>query len=187
MTELERFDLELRRGAHGTIDVRQSTFWDMTIMPDGKSRRLRVHLRRKREARFAESRFEGGGMYDEHPLLVNSVSDWAELFLATPAEKPRTVLAALREIVSSRCAGWRTFDEYANDQVSPEAVLEQGYGTLLKAPTPVVQAVDAVLKGFSLASTQLPFRSKQAPARLLLLGRSFLIAEEFQLEPRGSS
>jgi hypothetical protein len=172
---------ELR--APGTIRRRQTTYWTVDTR-DGDSWRL--HFREKLEFAYADAAFSEVIVASQHPLLVQYQHPWSQLFFSgTPAD-PQGVVATVRRAVVTASQGWRTFDQYAN----PAAINLDRFGVLMHGPTSLVELVSSILSSAGLKTRALPHvRYSFTPdhtLQALILGRSFVIANEFAFEKLNS-
>lgn len=169
--------------AHGgTIARRQTTFWD--VAREGE--RWRIHFDGKKEFAFAGAEFDRAAILESHPLLIDHTEPWQEVVVSSAARDPAKLLDALRREVRDLLGGWRQLDRYLNASFAPDQILSQGWGQLLRAPKSVVATCRATLdaEGIRLdVPAPQPVATAFARPKILLLGRSYVIADSFRVVP----
>lgn len=160
----------------GQVIRRQTTYWTVETAMGG---RWRIHFLDKVEFGFTLSPYSNITVSDNHPLLAQYTEPWFELyFLGTP-NRPDVVTSAVAAAVVGATKDWRRFEEYVN----PAAPLSSGYGSLMRAPQTVIRAVEEVLANSGVKTKTIDCARQTHPYRVLLLDRSFVIAEDFRFEP----
>ena len=173
----------LRAGCDGTIQKRQSTYWDISLYVDQRIESFRVHFRHKCEQKFVATEFSGGGIFVEHPLLRNVLEPAGKIYLASAIGDSSRVLADIRVAVAGWSNGWRVAEEYLNGLAWPEDVVESGYGLLLEAPNTLAAECVEILRKHNVEYSTLPSRAAAADGyAVLVCGRSFVVAESFKVE-----
>ncbi|MCE9577176.1 MAG: hypothetical protein K8W52_28770 [Deltaproteobacteria bacterium] len=164
----------------GTIHRRQPTYWELRT---AAGVRYRVHFRDRRGDRFAAADYPGIALVTEHPLLALRDAPSGSLFFnGTPAD-PAAVAATLDATVRAVTDGWRALADYADLGRDVEVALRAGHGVLMTGPEPVCSAVAAALATAGVTTSTLGYAaSSHRPCRALILGRSYLLAQEFAFE-----
>jgi hypothetical protein len=163
----------------GQILRAQTTYWELKA-PDATMWRLAFRGVLERHGREAD--FSSFSVCSAHPLLVDYQEQWGKLYLASAAPEPKSVLRKLDEITGHWSDGWRASNRYFVPAMA-ETVLKTGFGLLLDAPSSLVElvrqafleaAIETSVIGKDLALARTP--------TLALLGKSYLVAEEFTIE-----
>lgn len=172
-------ELPLTLAAGGRVGRRQTTYWE--VHPREGSG-VRIHFSGKVETRFASPAYEAATICDEHPLLLDYREPWSQLYVAGKADDPKPVITAIDENVCAVTHGWRAAREYIERGGSPtDDILRGGHGLLLRAPETIADAAERVLRDFGIRSSRLVRSASCRRVRLLLLGRSYVIAEAFRV------
>ena len=164
----------------GVVGKRQSTFWELDIQDAGL---WRVHFKGKREYSFDEpGRFESFCVFDSHPLLADYQDPWDSVYLAGPVGCPVDVVNRLYKAVAMETNEWRSASRYLNDSVDLCEMLESGFGMLFRAPKRIGRSMAQVLFEAGARSTNLPYGVKCTEGVVLVMGRSFVVANDFEYE-----
>jgi uncharacterized protein len=165
------------------ISLRQTTFWDF-LDREGISR---VHFVRKAESYFARPEIPSFKIVDEHPLLLDYMTAWWDVFVSAPTQDSAVVVEEITRAVTSVTSGWRAASSYLNDRYA-HAVMEDGSGLLLRAPLPVVEAAKSILERHSVRFSMLPCRAASGPPmQALVAGPNWVVANSFRVERRGQA
>ena len=111
------------------ITQRQSTFWDFT----GPERLTRVHFIRKQEFGFVEPAVPDVRFEESHPVLVDYVSPWTQIFVSSPASRPDALVERIDQTIKSISAQWRSLASYRDTTVLLD-VLTSGSGAIGALP-----------------------------------------------------
>jgi hypothetical protein len=161
------------------ISRRQTTFWDFT----DEHRTSRVHFSGKSEWHYSQEIVPAFNVVDEHPLLLDYVARWSGLYVSKAASDVPTIVASISGAASAVVDGWRRASHYLNDGYA-HAALEDGYGLLLRAPQPIVEAAKSVLEHHSVRYSEVPLHGPKEPMRALIAGPNWVIAGRFRIERR---
>jgi hypothetical protein len=161
------------------ISSRQTTFWDFT----DEHRTSRVHFRGKSDWHYSQEIVPAFNVVDEHPLLLDYVARWSDLYVSRAASDGATIVASISGAASALVNGWRPASHYLNDGYA-HAALEDGYGLLLRAPQPIVEAAKSVLEHHNARYSEVPLHGPRAPMRALIAGPNWVIAGGFRIERR---
>ncbi|MBX3321036.1 MAG: hypothetical protein KF890_14225 [Nitrospira sp.] len=164
----------------GQVIRRQTTSWTIKT---ASGERWRIHFLNKVEFGFSESPYSTLTVSDNHPLLAQYSEPWFELYFLGIPNDPEVVTTAMASAVAEATEGWRRFDNYVNRS----APLSGGYGSLMRAPQTVIQAVEAVLANTGAKTKTIDCTRPAYSYQVLLLDKSFVIAEDFRFEPLESS
>jgi hypothetical protein len=159
------------------ISARQTTFWDF-VDHDGIAR---VHFARKSESNFVQPEVPSFTIVDDHPLLLDYLAAWYDVFVSAPTLNSVIVVEELTQAITSITSGWRAASSYLNEGFA-YAVMEEGAGLLLRAPLPIVDAAKVILNRSSVRFSTLPRRAPRAPTRVLVAGPNWVVAEAFRVE-----
>jgi len=159
------------------ITRRQSTFWEFA----GPDVLRRVHFIAKKEFAFVqpvapELRFE-----DDHPLLTDYSHGWVQIFVSSPAARPKDVLAQLDESIRDHSRQWRSLAAYRAVDAAL-AVLRDGYGSLGGMPIPIAAAISSILTGSGVRFTTLGSHGPRGQFQALTAGANWVVAESFRVE-----
>lgn len=164
----------------GAILRRQPRYWELRTAP---GIRYRVHFRERCGDRFAATDYPGVALVSEHPLLTLRDAPSGSVYFNGTPEDPAAVAAAMDRAVREVTAGWRSLADYADLGRDVEAALRGGHGLLMAGPEPVCTVVAAALAAAGVAtSTHGYTASSHRPCRALILGRSYLFAQQFAFE-----
>jgi hypothetical protein len=159
------------------ISSRQTTFWDFTAA----HRTSRVHFQGKSEWHYSQEIVPAFNVVDEHPLLLDYITPWSGLYVSEAASDSATIVASIGGAVSALVNGWRAPSHYLNGGYA-HAALEDGYGLLLKAPQPIVEAAQSVLERHDVRYSKVPLHGPRGPMRALIAGPNWVIADRFRIE-----
>ncbi len=159
------------------ISRRQTTFWDFT----DAHRTSRVHFEGKSEWHYSQEIVPAFNVVDEHPLLLDYIAPWSDLYVSEASSDSATVVASIGGVVSTLVNGWRPASHYLNDGYA-HAALEDGYGLLLRAPQPIVEAAQSVLDRHAARYSEVPLHGARGPMRALIAGPNWVIADSFRTE-----
>jgi hypothetical protein len=164
----------------GVIVRRQTTYWDIQTAA-GQGHRL--HFRDRYEKGFVEASYPSVELLDQHPLLARHTSaEDGSVFVSGRAAAPSALVAELERALRDRSAGWRGLADHDASRVSAGRVLTAGYGLLLRGPLASCDLAVATLARAGVDASTVASRSRPADVRVLLLGRSFVIAGGFRHE-----
>lgn len=168
----------------GTIERRQTSFWDLRSS-DGSLHR--AHFHSKLETRFDRPTFAQAALVDSHVLLFDHQEPVEALYISSPSSTPDAILDRLRHVVATHFHGWRTLDRYLNPDVDAADLLRGGYGMLMRGPASLADRARALLEEFGV---RVDASEPRAPPRdapiALILGASFVVAHRFQFAPTES-
>jgi len=165
----------------GTIVRRQTTYWELRA---GTATLYRVHFRDKVEVGFAGAEYPAVEVASRHPLLVRYDEPSRSLhFSGTPID-PRLVTETLERALLDGSEGWRGLTDYAGSDDNVERLLRAGHGLLMRAPESVCAAAAALLEDAGVRTSILGNAPARPGKRVLLVGRSYVIASAFVFERR---
>jgi hypothetical protein len=166
--------------AHGKITRRQTTFWDVMFTDSGPHRIL---FRGKHEFFFHGEGFLGFAVYDDHPLLMDYVEEWCDVYLASAVENTEPLISKLSQTVADVTRNWRSVYRYLNSCFNTRALLQSGNGLLLAGPRTIVDGISPLFAEYRVATSILKGRPARGTPRALVLGSNFVVAESFELTP----
>jgi hypothetical protein len=161
------------------ISSRQTTFWDFT----DEHRTSRVHFMGKSEWHYSQGIIPAFSVVDEHPLLLDYTARWSGLYVSTAARDSAMIVASIGGAASALVNGWRPASHYLNGGYA-HAVLEEGFGLLLHAPQPIVEAAKSILEHHEVRYSEVPLHGPREPMRALIAGANWVIADRFRIERR---
>lgn len=161
------------------ISSRQTTFWDFT----NEHRTSRVHFVGKAEWHYSQEIIPAFSVVDEHPLLLDYAAQWLNLYVSTATRDSAAIVASIGAAVSALVNDWRPASHYLNGGYAQTA-LEEGFGLLLRAPQPIVEAVKSVLEHHDVRYSAVPLHGAKEPMRALIAGTNWVIAHRFRTERR---
>ena len=178
---IDVIDSKLRDEAEGKILAREATHWNLEL--DSCDETIRVSFDDPAETRFVVDAFQGGGVFDHHPLLWHWQDQTAYIHVVQNVESASGVLDEIRSTVNSWSQGWRTADEYINEDAWPEDVTRAGNGLLLTGPKSLAYECAKVLRYRGIEfSTSLDREPSLARLRVLICGSSFVVARQIRAE-----
>ena len=119
------------------ISHRQTSFWDFS----SSTETVRVHFLQKQEQSFASPECDDFRVVSEHPVLLDYLDAWSDVYLASAASQPEAVLEHLAAEIALIVSPWRSSESYFNDLVDPQDLLRDGSGLLIRAPQTIVEGV----------------------------------------------
>ena len=168
--------------AGGTIGARQTTYWTLRSIDGARS--ARVHFIRKAEFRYAGPSFKCGSVVAEHPVLRDHTEPEDALYISSGIDKSDKMIDRLEAACSVHFDEWRDIKSYLNPDYPAAALLTEGHGMLMRAPRSFIRisAKMLVLGGVRVDSPSLGPDIAVRPSALIL-GASFVVAEQFRFEP----
>lgn len=148
----------------------------------------RISAHHAREFTISEREFDSIRRVDRHPLLWAHYQDELELFIQQPAADPDKLLGQLAARHLALTHGWLPFGACFNTAVPLPKLLSSSLVMFAEGPKPLIMAYQEILKAAGVRCSVIShgsMLSADAPdgPQLLLLGRSFVIAESFDAEP----
>jgi len=137
----------------------------------------------KAESHYSQEIIPAFNVVDEHPLLLDYAAPWMNLYVSSVTEDSATVIAGIAGAVSESVSGWRPASHYLNGGYAQTA-LEEGFGLLLRAPQPIVEAVKPVLDHFGVHYSAVPLHGAKEAMLALIAGTNWVIAHRFRIERR---
>lgn len=158
---------------------RQTTFWEIA----NDSEVLRIHFLKKVEQCFASSEFPCFEIVASHLVLRYYQYPWTSVFIGSSPLRPRSVYEELTALLAQDASPWRDAATYFNNQTGdPQTILNQGYGLLIDAPTPLAELASDVLTNWKVKWSSLPSRPSRGPLKAFVAGLNFVVAEDFRVE-----
>lgn len=179
--QLREGDVPAEVAGPGTIELRQTTYWDVRSRAGA---RCRVHFRDKAEHAFVDAEYRSVEMYDRHPLLVQYDAPNRSLYVSGTPLRPRSVAEDVERAIRADSLSWRGLPEYAGSIEAVERLLSAGHGRLMAAPEPVCAVAARVLEAAGVQCSILGQAPARGGMRVLLLGQSYVIAAGFAFEDR---
>jgi len=126
----------------------------------------------------------------EHPLLGRYLDEYASLYFAGVAARPFEVIGALWEEHRTSCGRWTALD--AHLRADAVVALQAGRGLLARGPRRVLERYARILEQHGMDPSVVggqPFaewrngqwQPRAQPPEALLLGRSYVVADRFEL------
>ena len=131
---------------------------------------------------FAEAAYPGAEVLTEHPLLALYDEPAKSLYFHGLSIDARGLAVRIASTIHQCTLAWRGLDADAVGHVQRQ--LAGGYGLLMDGPGSVCRAVAAVLEAGGVGTSILGDAPPRPGRRVLLLGRSYVIATGFKFERR---
>ena len=163
----------------GEIVRRQTTYWELRSATGAMWRASFVG---KEEFVFAEAAYPGAEVLTEHPLLALYDEPARSLYFHGLSIDARGLAVRIASTIHHSTRGWRGLDADAVGHLQRQ--LAGGYGLLMDAPESVCRAVASVLEAGGVGASILGDAPARPGRRVLLLGRSYVIATAFKFERR---
>ena len=144
----------------------------------------RIHFRGKKEFFFHCEEFSGVAVYTDHPLLMDYVEEWRDVYLASAIQDTEALIARLSQVVAELTENWRSVDRYLNSEFNTQALFQSGNGLLLKGPRTIADGVASLLTTHGVTISVLKGRPARGSPRVLTLGSNFVVAESFKVKAR---
>ena len=169
----------------GSIVLRQTTYWEVRAATRDH---VRIHFRDKVEAAFTPAPYASVELTSHHPLLVQYDDPMRSLYFSGTATDARALAATLERTIRAASQAWRGLADHGETVDGVERRLRAGHGMLMSAPTSVCAVVAAALEEAGVSASVVGGAAAARPGkRVLLLGRSYVVASGFAFEPRGRS
>lgn len=140
----------------------------------------------KREFCFKTRGFAAMLIRDEHPLLLDYQMSWTELsFKGTPSDSEGLVIE-LSDLIHKLSQGWRALPRYLNNLIITIDLLQSGGGVLWRGPEIYGTAIASSLEGWGLRVGTRRLREPLSNVEIMLLDRSYVVAESFSSEAQGT-
>jgi hypothetical protein len=95
-----------------------------------------------------------------------------------------TIVASIGSEASALVDGWRSASHYLN---GGHAALEDGYGLLLRAPQPIVEAAKSVLEHHDVRYSEVPLHGPRQPMRALIAGPNCFVITRIMIDASGET
>lgn len=168
----------------GSIVQRQTTYWEVRAATQAH---YRIHFRDKVEAAFATAPYASVELTSHHPLLVQYDDPMQSLYFSGTAIDARALAEQLERTIRAASHAWRGLADHGETVGGIERRLRAGHGMLMSAPASVCVAIAAALEEAGGRASILGGAPARPGTRVLLLGRSYVVASGFAFEPRGRS
>jgi hypothetical protein len=178
---LREGDVPIELAGPGTIGARQTTYWDVRARSELA---YRIHFRDKAELAFAGAEYPSIEILDRHPLLLQYDTPKRSLYFSGTPLQGRNVVEAIERAIRAESSSWRGLHEYAGTTDALVRLLGAGHGMLMSAPEPVGNAAARVLEEHGVQCSILGHAPPRPGMRVLLLGRSYVVAAGFAFEVR---
>jgi hypothetical protein len=161
--------------APGRIVLRQTTYWE--VQSDSGTH-WRIHFRGKLEMRFRCPDFASVELFHSHPILVNHVEPWCDVYFKGHPADPGDLEDALAKTTHRVTEGWRDVAEYRN----AAAPFSGGYGLAVRAPTSLGRAAEADMIRALLSTSSICSGTQSKRCVVLVFDKSYVVAERFRFE-----
>jgi hypothetical protein len=176
---LREGDVPTEIAGPGTIEVRQTTYW---VVKSRAGARYRIHFRDKAEFAFAGAEYPSIEIHDRHPLLVQYEAPNRSLYFSGRPLGAQSVADEVERAIRADSSSWRSLHEYAGSTKAVERLLNAGHGMLMNAPESVCKVAAQVLEAHGVRCSILGHAPARPGMRVLLLGRSYVIAAGFAFD-----
>jgi hypothetical protein len=170
---------ELSSSNEGLIGRRQSTYWDIESRRPTRFK-TRVHFLGKVEFSFASHTFSKAQLTRVHPVLLDYKEQWFDLYINDAPSQPDNVLTELADLTAVWSHGWRSVKRYEN--LECRQILHQGHGLLLRGPSSLIHAAEALLARVGARPKLLEAHQPAQGLQALCLDLSFVVARHFDFE-----
>ncbi len=153
--------------------------------PRADVRRWCIQAQRVLEFKVVSHEVESIELTQRHPLLWTYDQDEVELYIQGQLLDVHAVIGRLQVAHETLARGWIAFGAYFNDRTPLQVLLAAGSGLLATGPSSVISAYQKVLEAEGLqcsALNQGSLGALDAEPRVLILGRSYIIATEFSAQ-----
>lgn len=183
--KLEKVIAFFKAGSVGEIVKTQTTYLDFVCSqsePSASSATYRIHFQGKRDFSLAKGRITSLMLLEEHPLLLEYVEPFKDIYLSCLVSDKQKFIADLECAASQKFDGWRSLYRYTNGMPLGE-LLAKRYGLLMSAPASFAKRVMEVAEenGATLNMLEGARPSKEKP-HVLLLNTWYVIADDFRAE-----
>jgi hypothetical protein len=165
----------------GKIVARQTTYWEIRT---SKNRPVRLHFRRKREARFDRPYFSDVTVSRDHPVLIHYQVPWVEVSFKGAVGHPSAVVERLFAAVDELSVGWRSAAEYLNGLMPTADLLSSNGGVLWVGPASYAGVISEILSSNGSTIQARPYPTPGGDVCAAVMDRSFVVAERFGIEHR---
>jgi hypothetical protein len=142
---------------------------------------FRVHFENKHEFKLNAGAIQSLKLEIHHPLLLQYHQPICPLQLVSEVTDKACFLNQLDAATNAIFLGWRQAVDYCF--MPPEKFIEKGYGILMEAPKPYVDAVAESAKSCAVELVAGKSRIPVAPlAQVLLMDEMYVIADGFRIE-----
>jgi putative component of toxin-antitoxin plasmid stabilization module len=160
----------------GTIAQRQTTYWEVRAATGAN---YRIYFRDKAEFVFASTEYPSIEIADRHPLLVQYIEPMRSLYFVGTPLRPRDLAERIDLAIRDASESWRGLSDYAGSIDAAAKRLADRHGMLTYAPESVCAVAGRVLEAEGVQCSILGAAAPRPGLRVLLLGRSFVIASGF--------
>lgn len=122
-----------------------------------------------------------------HPLLVQYETPWRSLYVLGTPESPADVARAIERAIQAGSESWRSLRNYGCSTESVTRLLRSGHGLLMHAPEPVCVVASRILEPAGVRCSILGSAPARPGRRVVVLGRSYVVASGFALERLGDT
>lgn len=162
------------------IIERQSTFLKLSLA-SGKT--YKVGYVNKKEFFIEELEVTGCAIFEKHPLLIEYQDSLSDLYISSQTDEPDNFIKDLVKLNNDFFCGWRGMQLYFNNQYGYKNVVKDGLGLLYKGPSIFIKELSDLLDKYQIKYKVQNYNvNKDYKYKVLLLGNSFVIAEEFTFE-----
>jgi len=178
--KLRESDVPAEIAGRGTIVRRQTTYWEVRAA----QAMYRIHFRDKVEVAFATADYPRLELTAVHPLLVQYDEPSRSLYFSGMPFNSRAVAESLDRTIRDSTHAWRSLADYAGNVDDVDRRLRGGHGLLMSAPGSICAVVARALDAAGVATSVVGSAPARTGMRVLLLGRSYVIAGAFSFERR---
>lgn len=164
---------------YGKVAIRQSTYTVVQDLESGDD--IRIDFLKKQEFRISADGFSGIHLYDVHPLLYSHEFSFSNIYVTSSPKNPTAVSTSIGAEISKFTRGWRSIEDYCNTEYGVETILKEGSGLLYEGPPNIAESIKKLLSanGIRYSSTYIGELNGEQ-YKVLLLGESFIVAQDFR-------
>jgi hypothetical protein len=133
-------------------------------------------------------------LFDDHVLLWPHLSHRTSTSFYGKTENPLAVVGALYQRHEELVGEWLPFHQFLNPEISLPELISGGFGMLAEGPEPLILAYEDVMRSHGFTTSHLDPRKpvywggngwldQKAPAFVLILDDSYVVAEQFAASP----
>lgn len=148
--------------------------------------RIRIDFNHKREFRLKVKTKGQLQYFANHPLLMDYNESFTTTYINSKAENVDLVSNQIKAAIEEATLGWRNWTDYVTDKrinytlTNFKQNLRNGSGKLLEAPLTIARQVVAVCSQHQIETKLFETPSKTGLYKLILIERSYVIAENFK-------
>jgi len=163
------------------IENYQSTF----LLLEFEQNLLRFDFINKKEFNLETGEQNKLQYFENHPLLIDYSENLITTFINSKPHNPEIFVKDFENAINEVTLGWRSWKNYVTEDnfftfETFKKNIAEGSGKLLYAPFSITQNIIGVCKKHNVAITIFDNELKRENFKLIVIGKSYLIAKEFK-------